>query len=70
MKFKDKITYYIIIELKWETLVFNLTKIPLMYTFAKALRCPDVIPRWSRGAMRLFDTLKVRIFLTIIPQIG
>ena len=45
MNFKDIIPYYIIIELKWETLVLNLTKIPLMYMFAKARRCPEVLRR-------------------------
>ena len=37
MNFKDILPYYdIIIELKLETLVLNLTKIPLLYMFAKA----------------------------------
>ena len=36
MNFKDIISYYIIIELKWETLVLNLTKMPLIYMFTKA----------------------------------
>ena len=45
MNFKDIIPYCVIIELKWETLVLNLTKIPLMYMFAKARRCPEVVPR-------------------------
>ena len=70
MNFKIIIPYYIKIELKCETLILNLTKIPLMYMFAKARRCPDVVPMWSRRAMRLFGTFLVRIFLTIIPQIG